>query len=422
MQNTLGWLFVCISLCSGFDWPDNVTQHTGYITVNETHGGNLFYWLIGSRGDPQKDPLVVWLTGGPGCSSILALFSENGPFLINNKTKEPVYNPYGWNSHANLLYIDQPVGSGFSYVTHPHLYVFNEKEVASDLLTFMNLFYEKFPEYNQRDLYIFGESYAGHYIPATSALILKSNSIAARNLKGIGIGDGFVDPAVQYHAYGEFMYSQNLISEATYKTANLTSDICTGLIDTKVWILAVDECQIVMEGVLEAAEVKLKRSINPYDIRIPCGDSLLCYNFDDVTTFLNREDVQKAIGVNRTWQSCNMEVHLFMLGDWIASFQGDVADTLSAGVRVLVYNGKYDYICNYIGGHEWTSRMRWHGQTDFNKANTTVWTVDGTSAGTVQTAAGLTFLAVNNAGHLVPMDQPKNSLDMLDRFLTKQPF
>jgi carboxypeptidase C (cathepsin A) len=85
----------CLSLCTGFVWPDNVTQHTGYITVNETHGGNLFYWLFESRGDPQKDPLVVWLTGGPGCSSILALFTENGPFLMNNKTKEPAYNPFG---------------------------------------------------------------------------------------------------------------------------------------------------------------------------------------------------------------------------------------------------------------------------------------------------------------------------------------
>ncbi|XP_062515743.1 uncharacterized protein LOC134191176 isoform X2 [Corticium candelabrum] len=395
MQNTLS-LFFFISLSTGFDWPDNVTQHIGYITVNETHGGNLFYWLIGSRGDPQKDPLVVWLSGGPGCSSMLALFNENGPFLINNKTKEPVYNPYGWNSHANLLYIDQPVGSGFSYVTHSHLYVFNEKEVASDLLTFMNLFYEKFPEYNQHDLYIFGESY--------------------------GIGDGLVVPAVQYHSYGEYMYSQEFISEATYAAVNVTSDVCTGLIDSNVWILAYEECKILMEEVLKAAEIKMKRSINPYDIRIPCEDVPGCYNFDHITTFLNRKDVQEAIGVNRTWKECNKKVHFFMLDDWITSFQSDVVKSLSAGVRVLVYHGKYDYVGNYIGGHEWTSRMKWHGQTDFNKANTTVWTVDGTPAGTVQTAAGLTFLAVDNAGHMVPMDQPKNSLNMLERFLTDRLF
>jgi serine carboxypeptidase-like clade 4 len=163
-------------------------------------------------------------------------------------------------------------------------------------------------------------------------------------------------------------------------------------------------------------------SINLYDIRIPCQEPPLCYDFNDVTMFLNQEDVQKAIGVNRTWESCNMEVHLFMMGDWISSFQDDVASILAVGVRVLVYNGKYDYVCNYLGGHEWVSTMKWHGQSDFNSVKSSSWIVNGTEAGTVQAADGLTFLAVNNAGHLVPMDQPKNSLDMLDHFLKNQPF
>ena len=156
--------------------------------VNKTHGVNLFYWFFESRSDPSTDPLVVWLTGGPGCSSELALFLENGPFIING-TATPTYNPYGlcffvllslnnlytslvcslplhslllpsgWNSFANLLYIDQPAGTGFSYVTSPFGYVTNERQIATEIWNLIREFYALYPQYSKLDLYIVGESY-----------------------------------------------------------------------------------------------------------------------------------------------------------------------------------------------------------------------------------------------------------------------
>jgi len=96
--------------------PKDVVQHYGYINVNSKYNANVFYWFFESQGTPSSDPVVLWLTGGPGCSSELALFFENGPYTVDgNGNLSP--NPYSCNSFTNLLYVDQPVGTGFSYAT-----------------------------------------------------------------------------------------------------------------------------------------------------------------------------------------------------------------------------------------------------------------------------------------------------------------
>ena len=114
-----------------------------------------FYWFFESRSAPSIDPLVVWLTGSPGCSSELALFGENGPFLINGSNPVPFYNKYGWNSFANL-YVDQPAGTGFSYGKKVLDYDTGEGEIAKDMWNFMLEFYAMYPQYSKLDLYKMG--------------------------------------------------------------------------------------------------------------------------------------------------------------------------------------------------------------------------------------------------------------------------
>ncbi|XP_065897505.1 uncharacterized protein [Dysidea avara] len=413
------WLLLVVLFHSSaaIKWPDNVTQHTGYIEVNKTFGVHLFYWFFESRSNPSTDPLVIWLTGGPGCSSELALFVENGPFLLN-VTTEPALNPYGWNQFANLLYIDQPAGTGFSYVTNPLGYTIDERQIARELWYMVQEFYQKYPKYANLDLYILGESYAGHYVPAFGAEIVRSNSPYAKNLKGVGIGNGWVDPKIQYGAYAEFAYQHKFISRAEYETFNVSYAICKGLIDLRLWPLSVDECQIMEMAVLEASEVTLKRSINVYDVRKECTDRPLCYNFSQVTDFVQRKDVREALGVgDHSWSQCNTLVHALLMGDWVDNFQKDTAEILAFNKSVLVYSGKEDFICNYIGGKEWTLAMKWSGKDAFNKAAVKDWVIDGYVAGQIRSTNGLTFLAVENAGHMVPMDQPKVALSMLEKFI-----
>ena len=407
---------------NSYPWPDNVTQYSGYITVNKTYGNQFFYWFFESRSKPSQDPLLLWLTGGPGCSSSLALLAENGPFTMLNGVKTPVYNKNSWNSFSNLLYVDQPVGTGFSYPENPLGIETNEKTISRELTVFLEEFYEKYPKYAKLPLYIIGESYAGHYVPAFSAYILKNSSTVTQNLKGIGIGNGWVDPKQQYPAYTQFMLDIGYITQTEYEGLNILKDACEALIEMHSLVLATDTCGAYTEAVLAAAELNEGRTINVYDVRIPCKVPPLCYDFSNVDSFLNQPDVQAALGVNRTWEECNMGVHVALLGDWMKEFETDVALTLEKGVKVLVYSGKVDYICNYKGGLAWTSAMNWPGKSQFNAKNFTDWNFNGKKVGASRSYSNFTFLEVENAGHMVPHDQPEVALEMVRLFMTDKPF
>ena len=407
---------------NGYPWPDNVTQYSGYIVVNKTHGNNFFYWFFESRKTPSQDPLILWLTGGPGCSSSLALLAENGPFVMRNGAKTPVLNKFGWNSFANLLYVDQPVGTGFSYPDSPLGIETNEKTIARELTVFLEEFYQKYPKYASLPLFIIGESYAGHFVPAFSAYLLQNSQIVTKNLKGIGIGNGWVDPKQQYPAYTEYMHQIGFITDTQYRDLNYVRDMCEALIAIDSLVMATDMCNIYLELVLKVAEGNINRSINIYDTRIPCDSPPLCYDFTNIDNFLNSDEVREALGVNRSWTECNMGVHLALLGDWMKEFETDVVLTLEKGVRVLVYSGKNDFICNYMGGHDWTDQMKWPGKTQFDAKNFTDWIIDGKKVGEFKSYQNLTFLEVESAGHMVPMDQPEVALEMVRIFLENKPF
>ncbi len=117
------------------------------------------YWFFESRNSPSTDPVTLWMTGGPGCSSEVALFGENGPCSVNAGGNATIHNPFSWNAKSNLLYIDQPTGTGFSYglgLDH------DEEQVGNDMYDFLQQFFKAHPEYQKNDFYTFGESYAGH--------------------------------------------------------------------------------------------------------------------------------------------------------------------------------------------------------------------------------------------------------------------
>ena len=191
---------------------DNVKQISGYVRLGRSKK-NYFFWFFESRSDPSKDPLVLWLTGGPGCSSEIALFGENGPCTIDGTSTKS--NKYSWNSKANLLYVDQPSGTGFSYGGEE--WDHNERDVSNDMYLFLTTFLQRYDKYRNLPFYIFGESYAGvcfiffyneissmtnfffkqqkqHYVPASAHRMWVGNnrkeSPITINLKGVSVGNG----------------------------------------------------------------------------------------------------------------------------------------------------------------------------------------------------------------------------------------
>ena len=370
---------------------------------------DMFYWLFPSRNDADKDPLVIWLSGGPGCSSTLAIFHENGPMSL--KEGEPVLNDVSWNNKANLVFIDQPIGTGFSGGTLEDMPKF-EKEVARQFEIFMLGFYAKYPEFKGRDLYITGESYAGHYIPFISARLIESQDAlnAGVNLVGVGIGNGWVAPASQVMGYAPFAYQNKLINVVGETVLQTAFRFCRILMENNIPYFNLVVCNYLTQSVLGSP---ISPRFNVYDIRKKCDVPPLCYDFSDLETYLNREDVQAALGVGgRKWESCNMEVHTAMLMDWGTNASPNVAKLVAAGKKVLIYNGDKDYICNWVGGEKWVKEMEWEHKEEFNS-------LEYTDIGYAHSLKlkNFEFLRILDAGHMVPMDQPEGALKMLDRLV-----
>jgi len=403
---------------------DTVQQYSGYykLTTGDKH---YFYWFFESRNQPATDPVVLWMTGGPGCSSEVALFGENGPCTVNENGTATTNNPYSWNSKANVIYIDQPAGTGFSYgkgMDH------NETAVAQDMYDFLQQFMKSHKKYASLPFYAVGESYAGHYVPAMTHKIWQNNKnlptgAITINLKGTSVGNGLTDPLIQYDYYKEMAASTNNHSPLK----NLTIDVMKAA--TPACLKGIAKCQNNKLACLPANELcnagllipYTLTGLNPYDMRIKCAKPPLCYDFSNVGTYLSRPEVQKTLGVQgRKWADCNRVVALEfeLAGDWMKDFQQMIPDQLNSGIKVLIYAGDQDFICNWLGNQAWTQALPWPHQGEFNSTKPVDWNVDGKKAGELQSSNGFSFLRVLDAGHMVPRDQPAAALAMINAFIS----
>ncbi|PKU69875.1 Serine carboxypeptidase 3 [Dendrobium catenatum] len=407
---------------SGFSNESSVEDlghHAGYYRLPHSHDARLFYFFFESR-QSKNDPVVIWLTGGPGCSSELAVFYENGPYKIaDNLSLE--WNEFGWDKASNLIYVDQPTGTGFSYSSDKRDIQHDEAGVSGDLYDFLQAFFSQHPEYVNNDFYITGESYAGHYIPAFASRVHQGNKAKEGiyiNLKGFAIGNGLTDPAIQYKAYPDYALEMGIIKESDYKRLNKIVPVCEvaiklcGTSGRVACLASYLVCNILFNSILRIAG-----NINYYDIRKECEGSL-CYDFSNMEKFLSLKPVRESLGVGEIqFVSCSPTVYEAMLADWMKNLEVGIPALLEDGIKLLVYAGEYDLICNWLGNSRWVHAMKWSGQEAFVSSSEKPFTVDSKDAGVLKNHGPLSFLKVHNAGHMVPMDQPKASLEMLTRWM-----
>ncbi|XP_042506540.1 serine carboxypeptidase-like [Macadamia integrifolia] len=397
---------------------EDLGHHAGYYQLKHSYAARMFYFFFESR-NSKTDPIVIWLTGGPGCSSELAVFYENGPFSITNNLSLQ-WNEYGWDKVSNLLYVDQPTGTGFSYSSDKRDTRHNEEGVSNDLYDFLQAFFTEHPEFTKNDFFITGESYAGHYIPAFASRVHQGNKAKEGipiNFKGFAIGNGLTDPAIQYQAYTDFALDNGLIKESDYKSINRLLPACEmaiklcGIEGKIACMTSYYVCTNIFNKIMAIAG-----NINYYDIRKQCeGD--LCYDFSNMEKFLTQKSVKDALGVGDIeFVSCSPTVYQAMVTDWMRNLEVGIPTLLEDGIKLMIYAGEDDLICNWLGNSRWVHAMEWSGQKEFVGAPTVPFVVDGEDKGLLKNYGPLTFLKVHEAGHMVPMDQPKAALEMLRRF------
>jgi len=384
---------------------------TGEVDLRN-RGDTIFYYLFRSRNpETRYKKLVIWLSGGPGCSSTIGLFTENGPYMFN-KTAKMFRNEYSWNEEYDLMFVDQPVGVGFSRVKDKDHFCRNETCVATNFHKFITAFYRyHHPEYQNVPLYITGESYAGHYIPAIAAYLLRAKDLDIP-LAGIAIGNGLTDFSVQIKGYANFLLENDLVGPFGYLAVQLLSTISVIALEMEAELFK--NISLTVLGLI-ADYVGI---INVYDIRRKDTDDDLD---DDIIALLKQPPVQELFGLKEYREFkmvCNHTLQEYMLADIPVSISPDLVELMENEVKVLIYYGDKDYICNWIGGELLIDSLKWKGKSEYEKQAYKGFKLkNGTEVGKFKNVGNFTFLVVYNAGHMVPMDQKEASLYMLKTFI-----
>ena len=363
------------------------------------------------------------------------LLMELGPCRVNPGGSNTTYNPYSWNGKANIIFLDQPVNAGFSYSDTDQ--VASSQEAALNVYAFLQLFYSKF-NYAHLDFHITGESYAGHYIPAIAATILDENASLKKlhvndvesieiKLASIAIGNGLTDPLSQYKYYPEMachssydpILEQSVCDEMTSKvpTCEQLINACYNYDSKFTCVPASIYCNNALIGPVQQS------GVNVYDVRTKCEpNNPLCYGIiRDIEAYMNNPDVQRSIGVDRKFTGCNMDINLkfLMNGDWMKPIVKLIPGILDSNVRVLIYAGDADFICNWMGNKAWAMQLEWTGGEGFRAAEDVEWKskITKQKAGVYRSFEGLSFLRVYNAGHMTPYDQPEHSYEFINHWI-----
>ncbi|GAA6032845.1 hypothetical protein JCM8097_000825 [Rhodosporidiobolus ruineniae] len=389
---------------------------------------HLYFLLSRAKHLPKRERLVIWLNGGPGCSSFDGALVELGPLRITPEGGVKVVENTAWNEYANVLFLDQPAGTGFSYVTKNDK-VHELADAAQEVVIFFNNFYRIFPEFASMDTYIAGESYAGMYIPYIADAITKTTLISTP-LKGLLIGNGWISPREQYPAYLTAIEAGGFVRKGSQEYRNVEAaverckakiaDMNSKMSNSKGLVL-VGECEAIL-GALAGATMKDGRCLNLYDTREyqTCGAEWP-RDLVQVTQYLRRPDVIKALHAEagtrgKEWTQCSPAVGAKF---WTPNSQPAVVllPGLLEKMPVLLYGGDRDIMCANAGIEAMIDEMEWNGAKGWNGSTPLDWYVGGEFAGLWTTARNLTYIDFYNASHMVPMDKPIASHDMILRFM-----
>ena len=472
-------IFTIICLISFLSLTNSATRHkvenlfgdlyddeiySGYLQTKR-EGDELFYMYLPALNNPHIAPIILWLNGGPGCSSLFGLLAEIGPIVSDNYEGKFKINPYTWNKDLNLLVIEQPAGVGFSKIRDAD-FVFNDQITGENLFFAIKDFLAEYSMKN-REFYISGESYAGVYIPTLATFILNDESEDKINLKGVLIGNGVTDYDTDIErSMVEFGFWHGMISVETF---NLFQKHClhrpdelhpekdSGKLGDSYFPRNVthrcNEIRELIRDNLDGSDIYGIYRVCPKGKQIPQNDPLF-YNrkytykktileklkkkdkklkglepenevwpngcdddmfFDE---FLNEATTKEKLGVDSsvTWTQCFGDIN-YENGDSFIFY----SDTMlkHPDVKVWVFSGTEDGVVPTVGTMRWINKLNFTIEQEW-----TQYKIDDQIAGYVQKyVEGLVIVTVKGAGHMVPQDQRAAAFKMYDSFIKgKLPF
>ncbi|KAF1749174.1 hypothetical protein GCK72_025641 [Caenorhabditis remanei] len=446
-------------------------QYSGFL--DGLSGHKVHYWLVESENNPSSDPLLLWLNGGPGSSSLMGLFEENGPFRVSKDSMTLSRNPYSWNKFANVLYLESPIGVGYSYAYNNTNIQYDDVTTAQENYAALKSFFAAYPQYTTYDFYTTGESYAGVYLPGLAALLvqgIKSGDINI-NYKGVSIGNGVIDKKTDMNSQLHYQYYHGGISATTYQTALALccsgdefkcgfSDRMTNFNNSIPWGNLSDPCY---DFVVSTGANLLLNAFDPYNVyqqcwtinyndttpRTPYGETWTginyessdalngypCYMDDAMENYLNRPAVRTALNIPASvpyWAANNAIINAYnQQVDSITANLQIIMTNAPANFKMLLYSGDADTMVNWLGAEIFTAnnfgtlglttssaRAQWTYQID----QTYQPTVAGYQTSYTSNSINIDVLTVKGSGHFVPLDRPQQALQMIYNFVNSRAY
>uniref|UniRef100_A0A0E0F5J2 Uncharacterized protein n=1 Tax=Oryza meridionalis TaxID=40149 RepID=A0A0E0F5J2_9ORYZ len=448
---------VAVTSLPGFDGPLPFSLETGYVEVNESTGVRLFYYFVQSEKDPDVDPLLLWLSGGPGCSSLSGLTHEIGPFQFAAKRyysgglPKIIYQPETWTKVSNIIFVDSPIGAGFSYAATQEGSKTSDTKTVKQLVIFLRKWLHDHPQFLLNPLYIGGDSYSGYIVPTLVLAIDESNDSGDKpilNLMGYVAGNPRTERQFDEGGKIPFLHGMGLISNELYEcTKDINMLHVLEPFCEEVWSpgihnneatdgmirLMLESASAANDDIIEfKRRVECIKTIQHYCI--PLNSNLSKASYVVLKIWANDKTVRESLGVHKKasyvvlkiWANDktvreSLGVHKGTVGEWIrCNFDVDyIADVYSTveyhltlmrkGYRALIYSGDHDCQVPFTGTQAWIRFLNLSVVDDWRP-----WYAAGQVAGFTRSYANnnLIYATVKGAGHTAPEYKPKECLEM----------
>jgi len=427
--------------------------YSGFITLDASKGRKFFYVFGEAQKDPQNKPLLFWMNGGPGCSSVgLGWLQGNGPLIPVSGSAKVAANKHSFTNIANVLWVEQPTFTGFSTSNDKSEWISDDSTTSQNMLNFLLVWYERFPQYKGNKLFLAGQSYAGHYGPLLAKRILEYNEGVNKkvvsesnrqdfkiNLAGIAMGNAWTDPFYDNKGRIDFWYGRGLISRDIYNGLNKCDLTSGALWRTQGPSGFTPECQKLRDQ----AYAQIGK-INQYGLNAPiCMGANKKYPVADpenegfqmwdpcaasqvIPEVMNMRDVQLAMGAitpsepTKEWTPCTGSNLTYSVKDMTTSMIPVYRQLLNKGLPVMVYSGETDAYVPLVGTRAWVESMKLPLVDPAVPMRQWANAATEQLGGSVMEYKGLTLVSVKNAGHSLGSWQPAKNVQIMGAFLNGQ--
>ncbi|KAA8528449.1 hypothetical protein F0562_035804 [Nyssa sinensis] len=438
-----------VKFLPGFEGPLPFYLETGYVGVGESEDVQLFYYFVKSESNPKEDPLLLWLTGGPGCSSLSGLIYEIGPLSFeavqyNGSLPTLVLNPNSWTKEASIIFVDLPVGTGFSYARTQRASQSNDLQLCAQAYHFLRKWVVDHPEFISNPFYLGGDSYSGLTVPLIVQMVSNGNAAGVEpliNLEGYLLGNPRTLPDSEANYAIPYAHGMGLISDELYESLKRScggeyQKIDPSNVQCLQDVQAFSQCTSgiqhahILEPLCGFASPKPhklfgRRAFHDEKVRKlldlePSLSAFSCHidGYRLSNYWANDKSVQEALHIKRgslgQWIRCNFGLpYTFMIVNSVQYY----ADLSTKGYRSLIYSGDHDMIVPFLSTQAWIRSLNYTIVDEWRP-----WILQGQVAGYTRTYSNrMTFATVKGGGHTAPEYKPEECSAMFRRWISQQP-